>query len=41
MSSESQLADACLPMEKQGMRPLRAQALQAVPVVVLPRVDHR
>ncbi|GAB7537251.1 hypothetical protein BGC_34690 [Burkholderia sp. 3C] len=41
MLREAQLADAGLAMQQQRMRPGRAQRLEAVPVVGLPRIDHR
>ncbi len=38
---ELQLADAGLAVQQQRVRPGRAQRLQAVPVLGLPRIDHR
>jgi hypothetical protein len=41
MLGKPQLADPRLPVKQQRMRPVGAQLLQAVPVVGLPRINHR
>jgi hypothetical protein len=38
---EAQLADPRLAMEQQGVRPVPTQLLQAIPVIGLPRINHR
>lgn len=41
MLGKAQLADSRLTMEQQRMRPVAAQLLQAIPVIGLPRINHR